>query len=101
MLAGTDLEHHHDFVEQGEATRRMMQARINDGILRYSEKTAEGRWRARAGRELWQTIPAFAYEPPSWRKALAPYGPALALLALWLFGTFVAALLAVTKLRAV
>jgi len=100
-LAGTDLEHHHDFVDQGEATRRIMQAKINDGILATSEKNAEGKWRARAGRELWETIPAFTYEPPTWQRALASYGLALALLALWLVGTFVAALLAVSRLRAV
>jgi ABC-2 type transport system permease protein len=100
-LAGTDLEHHHDFVDQGEATRRIIQAKINEGILATSEKNAEGRWRARAGRELWETIPAFAYEPPSWQKAVAPYELALGLLALWLALTFGAAVLAVSRLRAV
>jgi ABC-2 type transport system permease protein len=100
-LAGTDLGHHHDFVDQAESTRRIIQAKINEGILATSEKTAEGRWRARAGRELWETIPGFAYEPPAWQKAVAPYGLALGLLALWLALTFGAAILAVSRLRAV
>lgn len=99
-LAGTDLEHHHDFVDQGEATRRNMQAMINDGILATSVKADDGTWRAKAGRDLWESILAFAYVPPSWRQALAPYAPGLGLLAFWLAGSISLALLAVGRLRA-
>lgn len=99
-LAGTDLEHHQDFIDQGEATRRVIQAMLNDGILAHSERNAEGKWRARAGRELWETIPGFAYVPPAWHRAIAPYGLALGLLVVWLVGTFVVALVTAGRLEA-
>jgi ABC-2 type transport system permease protein len=99
-LAGNDLAHHEDFIAQTEATRRAMQAKINEGIIKYSALTPEGKFRARAGRELWEQVPGFAYEPLSWQKALEPYAPALALLGLWLGGTFAAAWIAAARMRA-
>jgi ABC-2 type transport system permease protein len=98
-LAGSDLEHHHDFVDQAEATRRAMQATINEGILATSEKNAEGQWRARAGRDLWEKVPDFVYRPPTWREAARPYGLAFGLLGFWFAAAFGAALVAVSRLK--
>ncbi|MCI0599627.1 MAG: DUF3526 domain-containing protein [Beijerinckiaceae bacterium] len=91
-LSGTDTGTYRDFFHQSEAARRKMQEKINDGIREFSVRDEKGDWEAKASRELWERIPAVAYFPPAWWQSLAPYWPALVLLALWSSAAFAAAL---------
>ncbi|MBM4200703.1 MAG: DUF3526 domain-containing protein [Gammaproteobacteria bacterium] len=82
-LTGSDIEHHRDFVLQGEANRRVIHTMINEFMVKHSARNADGEWEVEAGRELWERIPPFEYRPPGWRFVLPTYWPSLGLLVLW------------------
>ncbi|MCI0465963.1 MAG: DUF3526 domain-containing protein [Beijerinckiaceae bacterium] len=98
-LAGTGTETYRDFFLQSEAARRKMQEKINEGIREFSARDEKGEWQAKAGRELWERIPAVSYTPPLWQQSLSPYWPALVLLALWFSFAAAAALMTSRRLK--
>ena len=90
--AGTDLEQHLRFLQQGEAHRFALVQQLNrihrdqltfaDDSVRSRDPAAERRTRVAAAN--WATIPDFQFQPadPAERRAVAL--PALAILAVWL-----------------
>ena len=100
-LTGNDLPQYRDFTRQVEQHRRTMNTLLNDYISAHQQKNANG-WDNSAGvngdSTLWQSIPAFVYEPPTGWTALRPYARVIALLILWLSAAFGFARFAVARL---
>ena len=78
-LAGTDFVHHRDFAWAGERYRRRMVKTLNTDLA-YHSRTGQAYV---ANRALWESIPDFAYQPPSVSWALAQQAPAMIVLAAW------------------
>ncbi len=80
-LAGTDLAHHRHFERAAEEHRRALIDMLNRD---FAERAGTAGWDYRAGAELWERAPVFAYAPPSVGWALGSHAASLASLALWL-----------------
>jgi ABC-2 type transport system permease protein len=100
-LTGNDLPQYRGFTRQVEQHRRTMNTLLNDYISAHQQKNANG-WDNSSGVKgdstLWQSIPAFVYEPPTGWTALRPYARVIALLILWLSAAFSFARFAVARL---
>jgi ABC-2 type transport system permease protein len=91
-IAGTDLAHHHRFLEEAEALRFAFVQGLNqvhaeqlayaDDIRRSADAQAERRTRVDAAN--WQLLEAFRFEPDGVGPRLARAGSAAAMLAVWL-----------------
>ncbi len=79
-LSGTDLEHHLDFALSAEAHRGELVAAMNGALAK--NKMPKGQ-EYQAGRELWETVPDFAYARPTTKSALEHANLGLIFLALW------------------
>ncbi|MBX3181686.1 MAG: DUF3526 domain-containing protein [Polyangiaceae bacterium] len=80
-LAGTDAAHHRHFSGRAEQHRRALVERLNH---EFAERGGEAGFDYRAGREVWETAPRFAYQPPSARAALRGQLISAGLALLWL-----------------
>jgi len=90
-LAGTDLESHRRFATAAEAYRREVIRVLNDDLTRHGKEPAYV-----AGRELWERVPVFTYEPSPLAQDLRRNLPPLGLLFFWC-GLGVALALAATR----
>ncbi len=81
-LAGTDLYHHRQFVQQAEQHRRLIQRLMNGHVM--SQRDPDAAFSYTAGRELWQQVPAFTFQPPTLQAVLMQQWRSLGLLGLWL-----------------
>jgi ABC-2 type transport system permease protein len=95
-LAGTDYAHHRHFVDAAEEYRFGFVQALNRDMV---ESNAS--WDFKADRELWESIPPFAYRAPGLGWALRQATAALALLGLWAAGAVLAAVAAVARLSPV
>ena len=93
-LAGSDLAHHRHFVEAAETYRYDYVQTLN---LDMVERNAS--WDYRAGRSMWESIPAFTYESPGLSWALGHYTIGLGFLGLWFVAVTVMVPVAVTRMR--
>lgn len=93
-LAGTDFTHHRHFSVAAENHRRAFVRVLNEDML-----NSRGGHHATAGRELWEKLPAFAYDPPPAGAARQAAQPGLLVLALWAAGAGAALLLAAPRLK--
>ncbi len=80
-LAGTDAAHHRHFSARAEQHRRALVERLNH---EFAERGGEAGFDYKAGREVWETAPRFAYQPLSARAALKGQLISAVLVALWL-----------------
>jgi ABC-2 type transport system permease protein len=80
-LAGTDFAHHRDFSWAAENYRRRMMVALNSDLA-YNSRTGQSDYAA--GSVLWQSIPDFHYETPSWRWALRDQKASFIALSAWL-----------------
>lgn len=90
-LAGTDLAHHHRFLEEAEALRYAFVQGLNqvhteqlayaDDIRRSSDAEAERRTRVAAS--TWQLLERFRFTPDPAARRIARAGPAWAMLGAW------------------
>jgi ABC-2 type transport system permease protein len=92
-LSGTDFAHHRDFVNAAEAYRRSIQRTLNADIVSH---TAQG---YTAGHELWERVPAFAYDEPGAGWALGRTMTSVWLLGAWLALGVVFAVRGVARVR--
>lgn len=79
-FSGTDFGQHRHFVTAAESYRRDIQRTLNGDIAKH-QKAGQVYM---AGRELWDQVPAFSYEPPTAGWVLGQYAIALAVLGAWL-----------------
>ena len=94
--AGTDLSNHLRFLEQAEAFRYDMVQRLNhlhthavdfaDDSARSSDAASERR--SRIGREHWESIPSFRFEPAGMSERLTLASAAIAALLAWVIAAF-------------
>ena len=61
-LAGSDFMHHRAFLSQVEQHRRVIQQRLNADITDHPDRDGA---RHLSNRELWESIPAFQFTPPT------------------------------------
>jgi ABC-2 type transport system permease protein len=94
-LAGTDFDHHRDFTIAAEQYRRLIQRTMNNDIAANTKKGQV----YLAGRELWEKVPPFEYEPPTAAWAVANVGWSVVTLGLWLAGALVLMRRAAQKAR--
>jgi ABC-2 type transport system permease protein len=90
-LAGTDLAHHHRFLQEGEALRYHFVQGLNrvhaeelayaDDVRRSSDADAERRTRVDAAH--WQLLQRFQFAPDSATTRVVRAGPQVLMLALW------------------
>lgn len=83
-LAGTDTAHQVDFQRQAEAHRRLTVGQLNRDMI---EKAAKTDFEYKAGPDLWQRVPAFAYRAPPLARVAETIWIDVAVLALWLAAT--------------
>lgn len=79
-FSGTDFGQHRHFVTAAESYRRDIQRTLNGDIA----KNQQAGQVYMAGRELWDQVPAFSYEPPTAGWVVGQYAIALAVLGAWL-----------------
>jgi len=79
-LAGTDVEQHRDFATKAEGYRRGLIKFSNDY---FRDNTQTGAWDWKASPDVWARYPAFAYDAPTVKAAIAPQRRALATLGVW------------------
>jgi ABC-2 type transport system permease protein len=79
-LAGTDFEHHRDFLTVAERHRRLIQKVLNDDLAKKPDRNGE---RQMTGRDVYAQVADFHYAPPGVAFAIRHAWPALALLATW------------------
>ncbi len=94
-LAGTDLDHHRQFVHAAEHYRREMQRMLNADIATHQRPGQV----YLAGAELWSRVPAFDYVAPSTRWVLRRQATSLAVLCGWAMLALVLAVFAVRSTR--
>jgi len=97
-LAGTDRHHHAHFADAAEAHRRVIQTATSEDLIR-NQKYGDTSYRA--NQDLWKSVPAFDYHPPSAAWALRQAALPLALTLLWATFCGGAAALAARRLRVV
>lgn len=103
-LAGTDPAQQRDFARASEAYRRLMVSKMNDAVMRnegeidpnYLGTQALNR---KADRELWRTIPPFAYDTPGPLWVLNNHRLSAMLLAAWVAIAALVAWRALTQVR--
>jgi ABC-2 type transport system permease protein len=107
VLAGTDLAHHHRFLQEAEALRYAFVQGLNrvhaerlayaDDIRRSSDPEAERRTRVDAA--TWQLLDRFRFEPDAAAARVARAGPPLLMLGGWCGVLVVAGLWAGGRLK--
>lgn len=90
-VAGTDLSHHHRFLQEAEALRYAFVQGLNkvhaeklaysDDVRRSGDAQAEERTRVDATH--WQLLDRFSFEPDTARSRVARAGPQWLMLGLW------------------
>ena len=95
-LAGTDFAHHRHFSVDAEAYRRDFVRVLNEDTMK---KRGGGHHGSSAGRELWEQLPAFTYEPPPVSYAWGASYPGLLVLALHAVGGWIILCLAARRLK--
>ena len=93
-LAGSDYAHHRHFVEAAETYRYDFVQMLNRDMIAQSAS-----WEYRAGRAMWESIPAFAYELPGLAWTLGRYAIGLGLLGLWFVAVTLLVPVAVRRMR--
>jgi ABC-2 type transport system permease protein len=95
-LAGTDYALHRRFTEATTRYRQQFVQTLNAELSAYGQVNTFDYTR---GRDLWERIPAFAFEPPSAWCSLAEHRGSVVTLALWLAASMVALGWAVATMR--
>ena len=85
-LAGTDFTHHRHFSVAAEDHRREFIRMLNNS-------------HGASGRELWEKLPPFRYQPPPLSQAVSAAMPGLIVLCLWLAGGCAALYFASRRLK--
>ncbi|MCH2364526.1 MAG: DUF3526 domain-containing protein [Planctomycetes bacterium] len=85
-LAGTDFTHHRHFSIAAEDHRREFIRMLNNS-------------HGASGRELWEKLPPFRYQPPPLSQAVSAAMPGLIVLCLWLAGGCAALYFASRRLK--
>jgi ABC-2 type transport system permease protein len=80
-LAGSDLAHYNRFVELAEAHRRLVVGKLTEFQINHPVKA--GTTRAKAGREVWASIPTFRHTIPGADWAVRESATSFAALVLW------------------
>lgn len=97
-LTGNDSEQHRAFAQQVENQRRRLNDTLTAYMVAHNEKRQDP-MELKGDEHLWEQVPPFRYQPPSWRIALTPYRFSLAALAVWLLLSWGYARYAVSRLR--
>jgi len=95
-LAGTDFTHHRHFSVAAEQHRRNYVRVLNEEMMNTPVSAGHG---GVVGREVWEKLPAFRYDPPPSAHALRAAAPGLVVLFLWAAGAWAALLLVVPRLK--
>jgi ABC-2 type transport system permease protein len=82
-IAATDYEFHRRFLAAASAYRAQFLALMNTELIAYTEANTFDYTR---GRELWERIPAFAFEPPDVWSSLSTERVSAAALVIWCAG---------------
>jgi ABC-2 type transport system permease protein len=102
-LAGTDYPHMRDFAERVEAYRYKFVQTLNEDDARngkmYDSESAQGINLYKAGRDLWESIPPFHYNPPDVGWAVRRNVTSIAVLLGWFLLAAAALPFALKRLR--
>lgn len=63
-IAGTDFAHHRSFAVAAEQHRRVIQDVVSQDLVAHADARGAGHFDYRAGHELWERVPPFAYTAP-------------------------------------
>jgi len=95
-LAATDFTHHLHFSAAAEKQRRLIQETLNFNQRDNANKTT-GHYKA--GIELWQRIPKFNYQHPTFSSLYQQYIPSFLNLFVWLVGLTLLCAFTLKKLK--
>ena len=93
-FAGSDYLHHRHFVAAAEEYRYTFVQQLNQDM---GDEGAS--WDYRIGRELWEQIPAFTYEPPTVAAIVGQYTMSIILLVGWTVVLLFAAPVAIASMK--
>jgi ABC-2 type transport system permease protein len=96
-FAGTDFAHHRRFARAAEDHRREFVRLLNED-LKFNARPGDHRYTA--GRELWEKLPVFQFEPPPFEVAWTEARPAIAILFGWLAAAILTLYWSASRLRA-
>jgi len=94
-FAGSDHLHHRHFVKAAETYRYDFVQALNQDMVDQGAA-----WDYRSGRELWEKIPSFEYEPPSISTVLDHYSLSLVILVFWNALLLILTPVAITHMKA-
>lgn len=99
-MAGTDFEHHRDFITAAEQHRRVVQNLMSDDLVAKADPLGNQHFSYQAGPELWAKVPPFHYHARAAGWALLRNWPSFAVLAASLLLVLAFAWAAVARQRA-
>ncbi|MBL8862342.1 MAG: DUF3526 domain-containing protein [Planctomycetes bacterium] len=97
-FAGTDFAHHRRFARAAEEHRREFVRLLNED-LKYNARPGDHRYTA--GRELWERLPVFQFEPPPFAFAWSEARRSVLVLLGWFAASILGLVWSATRLRAV
>lgn len=101
-VTATDIDSHHRFEEAAEGYRQAMVSALNDDIAKNRTPDLPAHsmeYDYVRGRDLWESIPAFDYQPPDLLWNMAHHWRSAAALGGWVICSLVAIVVAGTRLR--
>jgi ABC-2 type transport system permease protein len=105
-LAGADFAHFRNFSQAAETYRRRMVRTLNEDLAlnnrpgnRRQSLWFQNAQDYRAGRDLWEKVPPFRYDPPSLNWAVKECRFSLLVLLLWVTAAAIAAPVAIAKMK--
>jgi ABC-2 type transport system permease protein len=100
-LSGADYEHHRHFTQAAEQYRRRLIQTMNEDDAAHTRPEAAPYLPTIRGRELWEKVPPFRYEPPTVGWAVRRQLPNVAVLLAWLALATGVAVFTIRRLRVV
>jgi ABC-2 type transport system permease protein len=97
-ISRTDYTAHWDFADAAEKYRIVLVGKMN-GHMMDNSKT--GDWDYLVDKDVWESVPEFEYEPPTYAAILSLNSSNVLTLLAWLVLSFTALYVAVTKLKIV
>jgi len=97
-ISRTDYNSHWDFADAAEKYRIVLVGKMNGHMV---ENSKTGDWDYQVGEEVWESVPEFEYQPPTYASIIGGNGSNMLTLFAWVFASFAALYFAVSRIRGI